>query len=426
MDFKNNQQRWKLICSELESPQSFIDVGYYFSIASILQRRVWCFGNLTEFGWPEDRSIFSNTYMVLTGPAGAGKGRVLNEIFNLITHWKKNDCDQETTGIIREDGSNLLELRVPSYKGNLTFPKLVQKIQKSITKYDCKTNKGGIKAYLHNSYTLLSEEFETLFRNISDTEDLSNFMLIAYDCGEYAKETMGDDTGIFIRNMCLSFIAGVTPVSIKECFKTKLLSDGFASRCIFVYGDKPQKRQFQAPITDDIKQAQGELKDYVKGLTELFGPANFTPRAFSRAKEYYENDPSFRINQHPILDGYYARKKVHLIKMCLAVHFAEKLSMEINLDDVTKAIKILEGIEGSMHKAIEQKAANVFADVTEDIFKFIRREGGVTRGRISLEFSSRLEHRKLQDILDTLVEQERIKSNKNGTGKPKYESVGNL
>jgi len=313
-----NYDHWQKVCQDIESPQSFVDMAFYFTISAVLQRRVWTLGGVDSFGWPQSRSVFPNLYVMLTGPAGIGKGRVLKEAFELITHWKTKAEHQKYKGTVHPTEQVALDLRIPSHTGSITFPKLVEKLatKKSICNF--KTKSGAKRSYVHNSYALLCEEFDVLFRKINDTDDLSNFLLQAWDCGEFIKEKMSDEggKGQFIRYMCLAMIAGTTPVSMKENFSKKLLSDGFAARTLFIYGQKERKLKFQASITEETLEARKALEEHVKNLLTVYGPVPFTPEALNYMVNWYESGEmsDSRVNSSNKLDGYYKRKRFMLVR----------------------------------------------------------------------------------------------------------------
>src|SRR3954470_16258668 len=84
MSLLTNKQRFDLIVRDSPSPQSFKDFAFYFIISTCLQRRVWLGG--FDPNVPGQR--YPNTYTILVGPAGCGKGRIITPVMDLLKYWR--------------------------------------------------------------------------------------------------------------------------------------------------------------------------------------------------------------------------------------------------------------------------------------------------------------------------------------------------
>ena len=72
----SNLEKWRLYLRDFESPDLYIDWGFYFLISTCLQRRVWTSQGIN--------AIYPNLFMLLVGPPACGKSRVVSMISDLI------------------------------------------------------------------------------------------------------------------------------------------------------------------------------------------------------------------------------------------------------------------------------------------------------------------------------------------------------
>ena len=72
----NNLGKWRFYLKDIESPDLFIDWGFYSLISAALQRRVWLY--------PDAMAIYPNIFTLLVGPPAAGKSRVISQIADII------------------------------------------------------------------------------------------------------------------------------------------------------------------------------------------------------------------------------------------------------------------------------------------------------------------------------------------------------
>ena len=73
-----NIEKWREYLKDLESPNLFIDWGFYSMIATALQRRVWLY--------PDTFTLYPNLFTLLVGPPAAGKSRVIAQVSEFVKH----------------------------------------------------------------------------------------------------------------------------------------------------------------------------------------------------------------------------------------------------------------------------------------------------------------------------------------------------
>lgn len=383
---ETNLDRWRFFHKDCESPDSYINWAFYTMVSACLQRRVW-------YG-PDIDPLFPNMFVVLVGKPATGKGRVIKPVIQVLKSFKL------TPNSTKED-----DLVIPIGGDSITVEKLTQILaaaSRSIVKKETGADgKEIVKRYIHSSMVFLLEELASLFRKNQD--DLVAFLTQAWDAGDYTRQTKNQGCD-FIKNVCLNILAGTQPEFIINCFSSNLISLGFASRVIFIYEEEPRKRVFDIEYTPEQLEARKHVMEHLKKLTSLYGRVLFSQEAKEFLEDWYENRmDKERKNRAPVLDGYYGRKKVHVIKLSIAMHFADSVEMTVQIPSVKKALEALELIEPKMHLALKvsgKETNNPLADIQDSIVNYLKHHKTVYIEEIMLTF--RLRKADLLEIIDNL------------------------
>lgn len=433
-------QKWQLVMREITSPQSFIDFGLYYTIAAALQRRVWC--------GPSHKPIYPNQYCILVAPPGVGKGLVIKEVEYVLRYHELEDPNapakaapdasvttvdphvvaainaanyaQATNGEMKRTTKK--PLLIPLAANATTFEALVRSMTKATRrinymKYDEKLGKNVLQIYTHCSLAFCLEEISSLFRR--HTEDVANFLLQAYDCGnyEYDTKTQGNDE---IHRCCLNFFGGTTPVFMESTFNDKLLNDGFSSRTWFIVEQRNRfDKLFIPALTPEQEEARADIVAHVKKLSKLYGPVEYEPEAWAYLERWWEQENRPRVNKSPKLDAYYGRKNLHSQKMALALHFMEDAEAnekgapknKITLSTVKRALELLDGVEANMHLALNFEGNNPLATVGKKMMTYIRRNGPQSTMELLTEFWGDADKDQIDQILHHFVDMKKLKFN---------------
>jgi len=401
--------KWKLYMADNPAPDHFIEFGFYYMIGSALQRRVW-------LGPPQEgKSIFPNMYIILCGEPGVGKGIVIKPVAeilkyhkitggeadaakqdnvkameNMIEEAKKNGADQSILEALyksRDALTSVTSINAPTKKERLlipvaadstTYESLVQTHAGSVSKMTVKPcEKAPAGFYVHHSLCFALEEISSLFKKRADA--IVNYLIVAYDCGDYTYETKHAGTDR-VRKCCLSFFGGTTPGFMKSAFDESLLSEGFASRTWFIFGHEARQHHFMFPQpTSEQVVAKQDIIARVKELTALFGQATFSVEAQAFCDNYFQNVlPKRKSNPLDVLKPYYSRKNIHLCKLCLAMHFAKSDEMEIQLATVERALSKLDSVELSMHHALAFSGRNPLGLLYKKVWRWLAKDGAKT------------------------------------------------
>jgi len=316
-----NLERWRLMLKDKESPDSFINWGFHFLIASALQRRVW---------WGEEPAVYPNIYVFLVAEPGIGKGMVLGPVKELLAFHKLKETEKSATqiydafcaklfnktnanlsgephgleGVITPDKSKQSDdstLLFPLGANSTTYEQLVYDMARStrIVQYNQTQPDGTSKKrfYTHNTMSFVVPELASLIK--TRTENIVNFLHDTYDCVdpyEYRTKNMGKDN---ITKSCLNFIAGTTPHYMASAFDDKMLNEGMSARSFFIYAFSNRHFKFNVnSISEEQVRAKAELLVWLKQLSKLYGRVKFTGEAFEFIQFWYENiHPNTRGNK---------------------------------------------------------------------------------------------------------------------------------
>lgn len=419
-----NIEKWKHYCDGLISPDSFITFGFYYLIGSALQRRV--------FVGPKHKPLYPNQYVVFVSEPGIGKGLVIQEVSKAIRYHKLVDPRDKTTTIeatntgripcvvesvdrqmvegaaLADFNSGKLDEERPAGYGPMaskhsfdkpllfpvaadstTFEALVGSMsralrRKNYSEYNAVLGRNVQNIYTHSSMCFCLEEISSLFRK--KAEDVANFLQIAYDCGDYKKDTKTQGTDR-IHKCCLSFLGGTQPAFMKRSFSDGLLNEGFASRAWFIYESKNRKTQLFIPELNEFQQqCYNDILEHIKKLSDIYGNATYTPEASAYLDEWWKRAQTARPNISEKLLHYYARKNIHVQKLAMAIHFADNFDMIIGIDSCKEALRLLSGAEKRMDHAILTRAENPHYALGLKLIKFLQDAGPRSLNELRAKF----------------------------------------
>jgi hypothetical protein len=348
--------KWKFYMKDCPSPLSYIEWGLYSMISAALQRRVYI-GDLDE-----GQAIFTNMFVIFVGGPGIGKGRTLKPVEAMLRHWKRDPKDKDLF-FKNDDESkaykdqdmliiNEVPLLIPVGASASTYQKVVNNLSKSKRSIYRDVN-GKKRPYFHSSLTICLEEMSSMFQE--NRKDLIDFFIVAYDCGTYRYETMSRQLDI-VHNCFLNIIAGTTPGFVNDAFSDKLVNEGFASRSIFIVETKSRFLQIRVPkFTDEQKKAKQEILDHLKKVADLFGEIEVSEELWQYIENWWKTEGfpvDRRPNKSPKLEPYYARKNITALKLAVAIHFMDSLSMSLTKEDFDRAVECLAMVESRMHTAL--------------------------------------------------------------------------
>ena len=399
---------WCLYTKNVQSPQPFVDAAFYFMIGAALQRRVW-FGDL------DFHAVFPNQYIAFIGPASAGKSLItspMKELLELHADVKAPEDDLAAELLGEDAETNRKGARQPLIyiaPNSTTFEQFTQETSRVAYLHRYIDSENRRKAYHHSSLVFILDELTSIFKK--NAEQLSDFLLEAYNGGKkYVRKLKHSDTD-FCTNMCISLLGNTTLGKFQSLQNQDILSDGFMARTIIVYGIEKRFHLYSIPpLSEEQKAAKARLQSYIRELTKLYGPVSLNDEAKEYIHHHFELHPNLvHTNKHPMLDEYYGRKNLHHQKILFAVHFARTTDMVITRQDAEAATEHLAKLEKDMHIPFVGMGRNESAKITEDIWRFIKTSNKSTKKSIFIRFYQSLKTPdELNRVLDDLMTMERI------------------
>lgn len=399
---------WCLYTKNVQSPQPFVDAAFYFMIGAALQRRVW-FGDL------DFHAVFPNQYIAFIGPASAGKSLItspMKELLELHADVKAPEDDLAAELLGEDAETNRKGARQPLIyiaPNSTTFEQFTQETSRVAYLHRYIDSENRRKAYHHSSLVFILDELTSIFKK--NAEQLSDFLLEAYNGGrKYVRKLKHSDTD-FCTNMCISLLGNTTLGKFQSLQNQDILSDGFMARTIIVYGIEKRFHLYSIPpLSEEQKAAKARLQSYIRELTKLYGPVVLNDEAKEYIHHHFELHPNLvHTNKHPMLDEYYGRKNLHHQKILFAVHFARTTDMVITRQDAEAATEHLAKLEKDMHIPFVGMGRNESAKITEDIWRFIKTSNRTTKKSIFIRFYQSLKTPdELNRVIDDLMTMERI------------------
>lgn len=426
---------WLYFMKDTPPPSSFIEMSFYGMISAALQRRVY----LGSSTWP----IFPNNFTVLVGPPATGKSLSITPVKKVLESFKQRRLVVKQDDVKTMSSAEQLEtiealtkeymqsndikklhgmdavtkkepLLIPIASQATTYEALVKAHADSlrtvcpITPNDmCKDG-----MYSHSSLACMNDEISSLFRK--HTDDLVNYLIKSYDCENYDYDTKGSGSH-FVKSPCLTLLGGTQPNFIKRVYSDQLLTEGFSSRTIFVYEEKPRFYLVDIPEpTPEQLAARQRVVDHVGKLTKCFGQVSVSPEAHAYMKYMVEEYwPKNRINKSDKLDHYYGRKTIHFKKLMIGMHFGESTEMTIELPTAKRSAEKLDSLEVKMDMALNTGGRNRLSGMYEKVFKFIKLKGGANRIEIWTTFIDDFDDAKeVDEVLTYLIATNKVKVNK--------------
>lgn len=415
-----NLDRWNYYLRDLEAPQIFIDWSYYWTISSALQRKVWM-GNYSF------SPIFSNLYIMFVADPGVGKstaarigGQKILKTFRFL------DAAKIKAGLPAEKAwTDALSFSAD----NTTLQSLIQQLNKSVKTFQIPwKNEDGIlfhKPAQHSSMAiLLSEEMTSMFSVTN--EGITDFLNQCYDAQDYHYKTkhQGEEQ---IKNVYVSFLGCTTPENVKKLMARGVLQTGFTARTIPIFASKPRKRNLEYEFNAEQTVEWNHVTEHIKKLLEVTGEVSWSLEAKEYFKHYYgdklpvdEKSPmqKDRVNFDKRTEDYYGRKKLHITKMAMVLHFSENLiSMEISLATLLRAINVLKEVELEMHNALASSGRNELADYGREVLDALKKNktDGISKIHLRALFWDDIDEKELEDILKFLEDTGKIKGVLNNT-----------
>lgn len=235
-----------------------------------------------------------------------------------------------------------------------------------------------------------------------------------WDCRDrWSKETKlhGNDV---LCNPWINFVACTTPAWLAENFPEKLIGGGFASRVVWVYGEK--KRKLVAypsqvvPPTEHAELEQKLVEDLIL-ISELRGGYELTPEAIAWGSKWYDQHwekrpPHLRSERYA---GYIGRKQTHMHKLAIVLAASQRQELILTQKDLELSERLLLAMEPAMLNVFNSVGASPPARCAREIIVILSQTGGTTMRALITLMYERYDNKTVTEALRALQFTNRIR-----------------
>ena len=368
---------WLEYSSPLESPERMRLWAGIAAISAALQRKT--------FTYVKAQRCYPNTYILLVGPPGVGKGNAMKE----LSAWLKDikGIWISPDGLTRRSFFSALENAVCS-TGDFT---------------DGSDAIAALKTGQHHSLTAFIEELG-VFLHAGDN-DFIYALCHVYDTPprfHYKTETAGEN---FVENVWFSMLSAVTPKGLKDIFTDQALELGISARTMIIYSEeKIDVEIFGQPESRDLQRK--ELQYDLNRIASIIGEYQFTEEAAAELVAWSKKGfPP--IPKDPRFSHYNARRFVQLVKLCMICAAAKRQETVILPVDLFQAKSFLLEAERVMPQAVASIGANPYLAQQQQAIKLINQKyqvqmKGTSEAELRQKLSADLDPRYGDMILDDI------------------------
>lgn len=335
-----------------ESPERFNYWAAVSTLAGLLKRQVWI--DMGEFEW------IPNFYIVFVAPPGVA-------------------AKSTTAGIgmkmLKEMGVVHFGPDAGTWQGLI---KLFPTAQESVDLPD------GTRRVM-SAVTLSISELGTFYR--PDEDHMTDILVDLWDGkdGAWNKSTVISGNEQII-SPCLNLIGCTTPSWIQRNVPEYMISGGFTSRTIFVFGDEKRQLVAYPGLVSPKSERETHRKKLIEDLWQIHekfrGEVVLDPEAILFGQKWYEhhwNSPRPTHLNSDRYDGYFARKQTAVHKMAMVIAAARRNTPIILKEDLEAAISRISSIEADMIQVFSRIGSSDEAQAIEALIKCIRRSRRITQ-----------------------------------------------
>lgn len=289
---------------------------------------------------------------------------------------------------------------------------------------------------VHQSITLYSMELGTLMN--TKPAEMVDFLTDIWDGNEnWKRETITHQTQE-LKRPWVNIMAGTTPKWLGESIGLIALEGGLTARCIFPFSDERSLENPWPELDATSKALQEAIVEDLSAIAAMDGEFKFEGGKEGEAYRWYaawyrdRDDDAYRKyhgaiegrgfkSRFPLVDdprtaSYFDRKHIHLLKVAMILSLSYKERLELTLEDLRRALQLLNATEPGMRKALSAAGNNEDSTALTAIYSQIRANKKIEYKDLLREnyHNLRFGQRTLDDILRSLGKMGRIRYN-NGT-----------
>lgn len=331
----------------MESPKIMRSWAAISAIAGALRKHVWI--DMDQFRWTP------GLFIILVGPPG------------VIT---KSTTADLSMNLLRD---------IPGIKfgpNNITWQGLVGAFAAASESFSY-----GEVWMPMSAVTLVSRELGSLI-NPKD-QDLINLFIELWDGDKkYEKVTKMSGNDV-IDSPWINLFGATTPSWIADNMPKSAVSGGFASRCVFLYGD--EKERYVAYPDEFVPPGHAEMRqklihDLEHIAVNLIGPMTISAKARVWGRSWYETlwtEAKLHYNDDLVM-GHIARKQTHVHKLAMILVASRSDSMVIEAEDLQVAEQMLKHVEKDLPKVFSRIGRTEDSLAAERFINYVKKKGKVS------------------------------------------------
>lgn len=219
----------------------------------------------------------------------------------------------------------------------------------------------------YSAAAVFNPELGTMFT--TSQAGMVEFLTAIYDYNQeqsFRHETRGKGLIEIVRPV-LNLVGCTVPDFVNTNLRTYAVGTGFASRLSIVYADQPGELRARPKLTPEQEVLSDALVHDLRYIAKLKGEVTFSEDAGKWYDSWYESRRSEIEGADARLSGYVGRKPTQVLKVATLLSVSKDDSLELQVQDLERALKMIEALEPGMRKVLCAVGRNIYAPVTQRI-----------------------------------------------------------
>lgn len=333
-----------------EAPDLFHRWIGIWMLSAVVGRRAWL-----EF---EGFNIYPNEYILLVGEPATHKSTAINMGVKLLREVEGVYLGADVTS------KEALITKLASFRESFLYQG---------------------EEFIHTSLAQPCPEWSMFIgeKNV----DMCNWLCRLYDSDDYLDKetkTQGNDSVV---NYCFTQLGGVTKGQILTNVPSAAIGGGFTSRILAVVGEEAKEKRNALPFKsgNSNKVKMNLINDLSVIRQNVIGRFKINSSAEKYYKNWYNKDRDEHIIKDEAFVHYYNRKPTHVLKVAMLLSASSAYSnMVITLEEIVKAIKMIDDIEPKMPEAFGGISTSETAEIIYHIYKKVKEWKSIHVTKLSL------------------------------------------
>ncbi len=267
--------------------------------------------------------------------------------------------------------------------------------------------------YRHSSLNIISKEFESFLGQRSENTRMLTALTDLFDCpGEWSSRTRHGTSNAIIRPW-INLLAATTPDSLANSLPASAIGGGLTSRMLFIYAERKKKRIAVPAMTKEEEKLQELLEQDLHKISMISGEYTMSQDCTNRWTDWYNNydedESGARICEDKSFSGWYSRKPMYIMKLCMVRAAAVSNSMVIEWKHVEEAIKAIMQVERVMGNAFKAIGKSEITAEVDAVYQIVREYKSISEKQLMSTIWRDIDSNKFENVIETLIKTGKIK-----------------